>query len=106
MIAERVRWARTPVERARGLLGRDPLGPGEALVLAGARQVHTFGMRYAIDVCFCDRAWNVLHVVAPMRPYRVSRWVGRALFAVETRAGGLAALRPGDQLSVVDRSER
>jgi uncharacterized membrane protein (UPF0127 family) len=106
VIAERVLWARTPRERARGLLGRDALGPGDALILERARQVHTFGMRYPIDVCFCDRAWNVLHVVAPMRPHRVTRWVARAFFVVETRAGRLGALQPGDQLSVVERSER
>lgn len=83
-----------------------PLQPGEALVLDPGRQVHTFGMRYPIDVCFCDRAWKVLHVVAPMPPRRVTRWVFRARFAVEMRAGGLASVRPGDQLSPVELNDR
>ena len=90
----------------RGLLDAPPLGPGEALVIERARQVHTFGMRYPIDVCFCDRSWRVLHVVAAMRPRRVTRWVARARFAVEARAGELGDVGVGDQLSPVDRSER
>lgn len=102
VIAHRVRWARSPVERARGLLGH-PLGPREALVIEPARQVHTFGMRYAIDVCFCDREWRVLHVVTHMRPRRITRWVLGARYAVEVEAGGLEGVAPGDQLSLSER---
>lgn len=103
MIAQRVRWARSPGERARGLLGAAELRPGEALVIEPARQVHTFGMRYAIDVCFCDRAWRVLHVVTAMRPRRVTRWVRGARYAIEAPAGALRDVEPGDQLSSSER---
>lgn len=88
------------------MLGREPLDPGEALAIEPARSVHTFGMRYAIDVCFCDRAWAVLHVVRNMRPGRVTRWVPRARVAIEMRAGSMPPLRRGDQLSVEELSER
>lgn len=63
-------------------------------------------MRYAIDVCFCDRSWRVLHVVPAMRPRRMTRWVARAHFVIETRAGELGSVRVGDQLSVVELKER
>lgn len=97
-----MRWAKAPVERARGLLGTR-LGSGEAIVIEPARQVHTFGMRYEIDVCFCDRGWRVLHVVTRLRPRRVTRWVWRARYAVEAPAGALAGVERGDQLSLSDR---
>ena len=103
VIADHVLWARTVTERARGLLVRPPLPPGHVLVLDSARQVHTFGMRYAIDVCFTDRGWHVLHVVPGMRTGRMTRWVRGARFAIEAPAGGLSRLRPGDQLSLSDR---
>lgn len=99
-------WARTPLQRARGLLARPPLGPGEALVFQGARQVHTFGMRYAIDVCFCDGDLRVLLAVEAMKPWRITRWVRGARYAIEARAGELSGVRAGDQLSFVDRSDR
>jgi len=66
------------------LLGRD--GIDGALVLQPCRQVHTIGMRFAIDVAFCTRDGRVLRVVT-MRPGRVSRVVLRALFVVEAAAG-------------------
>ncbi|HEX2195927.1 MAG TPA: DUF192 domain-containing protein [Actinomycetota bacterium] len=88
------------------MLGSDPPSPGEALVLEPARQIHTFGLTFPIDVCFCDADWLVLHVVRTMAPRRVTRWVRRARYAVETREGGLAGVRPGDQLSLVELSER
>lgn len=105
VVAGRVHRARTVRERTRGLLGREALQPGEALILEPAQSVHTFGMRYAIDVCFCDRSWVVLHVVRGMRPRRVSRWVPRARAAVEMRAGSMPSLRPGDQLSLEELSD-
>ncbi len=93
-------------ERARGLLAREPLEAGEALVIAPARQVHTFGMRYAIDVCFCDRGWRVLHLVEAMRPRRVTRWVPKAFFVVEAPAGTFTGIGSGDQLSLEELSDR
>ncbi|MFN2588065.1 MAG: DUF192 domain-containing protein [Actinomycetota bacterium] len=106
IVAERVHRARTWRERGRGLLGREPLRPAEALVIEPARQLHTFGMRYAIDVCLCDRDWRVLHVVPSMRPRRLTRWVPRSRFGVEMPAGSMPPLRPGDQLSLEEVSER
>ena len=68
-----------------------------------ARQVHSFGMRYPIDVCFCDARWRVLHVVTALRPRRITRWVMRARYAIEAPAGGLEGLVRGDQLSLSER---
>ena len=61
--------AATRRERARGLLGRR--GYEGALVFRKVRQVHTVGMRFTIDVAFCDGRGRVLRMVT-MRPWRVS----------------------------------
>jgi len=102
VIAESVVWARTPVERMRGLLGSSPQA-SEALIIAGARQVHTFGMRYPIDVLFVDLDWTVCRVVVAMAPRRVTTWVPRARYALELAAGpiGDQAIL-GERLAVVD----
>jgi uncharacterized membrane protein (UPF0127 family) len=85
--------------RARGLLGRD--GCEGALLLQPARSVHTIGMRFAIDVAFCDRNLRVLRVVT-MRPYRLGRPCPKAACVIEAEAGAFAhwELRPGDQLEI------
>jgi uncharacterized membrane protein (UPF0127 family) len=89
-------------ERAQGLLGHR--GAGEvtgALVLRPCRQVHTIGMRFAIDVAFCDRDGVVLRTVT-LPPWRVSRLTWRSRFVVEASAGSFDrwSLRPGDTIEV------
>jgi uncharacterized membrane protein (UPF0127 family) len=49
-------------ERMRGLLGRASLAANEALLLSPCRSIHTFGMRFAIDVLFVDRHGRVVTI--------------------------------------------
>jgi len=86
-------------ERSRGLTGRDDLEG--ALVIRPCRQVHTFGMRFPIDVAFCDGKGVVLHVSC-LAPRRVSRVVWRSAFAIEARSGSFErwTLRPGDVVEI------
>jgi uncharacterized protein len=86
-------------ERTRGLLGRD--GVEGAMLLRPARSVHTVGMRFPLDVAFCDRDLVVLRVVRMAR-HRVGRPVWRSHAVIEAEAGAFSRwqLRPGDQLEV------
>ena len=102
VLARRVRWASSSQERRRGLLKLPPLEDGEALVIPGAFQVHSVGMRYAIDVVFCSRRWVVKRVVRNMVPGRLSRPV-LARYAIELAGGGAGDVRPGDKLVVIDQ---
>src|SRR3546814_3917039 len=61
--------------RRKGLLGRD--GIDGALLLLPARSVHTFGMRFPIDVAWCDRELNVVRT-ATLPRNRMTRPVLRA----------------------------
>jgi uncharacterized membrane protein (UPF0127 family) len=85
--------------KARGLLGRD--GIDGVLVLDGVRSVHTFGMRFDIDVVFCDRDGVVLRTVTVPR-WRVTRPVARAARAIEAEAGSVErwGLARGDRLEL------
>ena len=101
ILAEHASVASTMLTRTRGLLGRDGLRPGEGLIIERARQVHTFGMRFSIDVVFCDREWRVRHVVRNMKPGRMTRWVRGARYVIELPNGAVPDdLAAGDQLSV------
>ena len=85
--------------RSRGLLGRD--GVDGAMLLRPARSVHTVGMRFAIDVAFCDGDLRVIRAVTMPR-HRVSRLVWRSRAVIEAEAGAFSRwqLQPGDQLEV------
>jgi uncharacterized protein len=101
-IASRVQWARSVADRTRGLIGVDALPSGTAMVLEPARQVHTFGMRFPLDVVFCDRDWRVLHVIRSMPPRRMTRIVWRARFALELAAASLPEeMKVGESLKLV-----
>jgi uncharacterized membrane protein (UPF0127 family) len=93
--------ARRARERTRGLLGRDRETVTGALVLRPCRQVHTLGMRFPIDVAFCDRRGVVLRTQTVV-PWRVTRVVWRSGFVVEAAAGAFDRwqLRPGDAIEV------
>jgi uncharacterized membrane protein (UPF0127 family) len=85
--------------RAKGLLSRD--GLEGALLLQPAHSVHSFGMRFAIDVAFCDAELRVLEVVA-LRPRRMTRPRLRASAVIEAELGAFErwGVRVGDRLEV------
>lgn len=86
----------------RGLLGRDGLDPGEALLLQGTRSVHTFGMRFPIAVALLDRDGVVVLHVVRMRPRRVLLPRSRVRHVLELAEG--IDLQPGDRLEPATRS--
>ncbi|MGW0314531.1 DUF192 domain-containing protein [Streptomyces flavidovirens] len=85
--------------RTRGLLGRD--GIAGAMLLSPARGVHTFGMRFAIDVAYLDRELRVV-AVRTMPPQRLGLPRLRARHLLEAEAGAMEGwgLRPGVRVGV------
>src|SRR5713226_9837313 len=72
VLAERLRLAHTPWARLRGLLGTKALDPGDGLWLRPCRQIHMFGMRYAVDAVFLDARQRVVRALPDFAPGRVS----------------------------------
>ena len=70
--------------RRRGLIGRERVDG--VLVLRPCRMVHTVGMRFPIDVAFCDGDGTVLRTTT-LAPWRISPVVRRSAFAIEAEAG-------------------
>lgn len=85
--------------RTKGLLGRDEIDG--ALLLRGTKSVHTIGMRFPIDVAFCDDEMRVLRIVT-MPKHRVSKIEFGASCAIETMAGRFNhwQIEPGAQLEI------
>lgn len=82
-------------ERLRGLLGRRDLPPGTGLLLLRATAIHTFGMRFPIEVAWLDAAFRVVEVrVVP--PGRATLPRPGARHVLECPVG--TGLRVGDRL--------
>lgn len=85
--------------RMRGLLGVE--GVDGALLITPCGSVHTFRMRFTIDVAYLDRKFNVL-AVRTMKPGRLGLPRPRARHVVESEAGAMEkwGLRPGVRVQV------
>ena len=90
--------------RRRGLLGRDSLPAGHALIIAPSSSVHTFGMRFPIDVLFVSRSGLVLKTRRELRPRRIAGRIG-AFAVIELAAGQIDAAdtRVGDIIETIPR---
>jgi len=99
-LAVRLEPAFTSEARKRGLLGRDGLDAGAALIIAPSNAVHTFFMRFPIDLIYTDRNGRVLKIREAVGPWRLSGCL-RGFAVVEMAAGSAAqaGLRVGDRLT-------
>jgi uncharacterized membrane protein (UPF0127 family) len=106
VVCERCVVAASPLRRLRGLLGRTSLPAGEGILLKPARSVHTFFMRFPIDVVFVDSQLAVLSIAAALPPWRTA--AERRAFSVLELAAGECERRcvaVGDVLLVRATSE-
>ena len=85
VVCERCLVADSPWSRMRGLLGRPGLESGEGLLLRPTGSVHTFFMRFAIDVVFLSRDGEVLKVARALPAWRTAG-ARRAKAALELAA--------------------
>ena len=79
------------LSRCRGLLGRPPPGKDEGLLIRPCSSVHTFGMRYPIDLVWLDRQGSILGLVPGLRPGRIA-WRPGAHAVLELASGQIDRL--------------
>ena len=72
VVCEHCLVADSPWARMRGLLGRRGLESGEGLLLRPTGSVHTFFMRFPIDVVFLSRDGEVLKSAPALPPWRTA----------------------------------
>ena len=98
-LAHRSELASHGKTRRKGLLGRAGLADGEGLWILPCEAVHTFGMKFAIDLVYLDRRHKVLKTRSAVGPGRISGCL-RAHSVLELPPGTIAAssTEPGDQL--------
>jgi uncharacterized membrane protein (UPF0127 family) len=86
--------------RLRGLLGRRSLESGQGLLLPRTSSVHTFFMRFPIDVVFLDPRLRVRAIVPSLAPFRISGRLGRgAVLELPAGEADRRGLSVGDTLA-------
>jgi uncharacterized protein len=103
VVVARMEVARSLWKQTIGLLGRKELPADGGMWLEPCNSIHTFGMQFAIDVLFLDRAGEVLRAIRDVKPWRVCLPVWGARAVVELPAGTVAMrnIRPGNRYQLV-----
>jgi uncharacterized membrane protein (UPF0127 family) len=88
--------------RFRGLIGSQPLAPGEGLMIVPCSSIHTHFMSFPIDVLYVNRDDVVVGIDQHLRPWRFGHLHRRVRFVIELPAGTVEATgtRVGDQLQI------
>ena len=106
VLATRLEAAHTGPTRRRGLLGRDGLERGEGLWIAPCESVHTFFMRFPIDLVYLDRERRIKKARSAVGPWRLSACLS-AHSILELPAGTIRETQTerGDTLEIVAAEE-
>jgi uncharacterized membrane protein (UPF0127 family) len=104
VLADSAEVADTSEKRRTGLLKHDRLDPGQGLWIVPCESVHSFFMKFAIDLVYLDRSKKVKKVRHNMVPWRMSACL-TAQSILELPAGVLKSTgtKAGDQLEIVEQ---
>lgn len=102
ILADQAREARGFVTRGVGWMFRRRPAEGEALVFRSCSSLHTFGMRFALDILFLDEGLRVLAVRPAVGPGRAVLGPKGTGWSLEMPANArVERLRVGDTVSFV-----
>ena len=90
-VGQCIKRAETSLTRLVGLLGKTNLEAGEGLWIRPSSGIHTFGMRFAIDVVGLDRNMRVVKLWPRVKPQRMTSISTRVQSVLELAAGEIEA---------------
>jgi len=101
LLSDHCRFANSFWKRMIGLLDRKAVAEGEGLLFDRCYGIHTFGMRFSIDVLCLDRSFRVLRTIPDLHPFRACL-LNKAVFVVELPAGTIIRTQTtvGDQIHI------
>lgn len=103
VIIDPLHVCRTAPERMRGLLGRDAIGDSEGMWFPRCRLIHTFGMRFPIDLVYLSRTHEVRKIVEGLRPRRLSTCpLAHSVIELKSGAARQLGLRRGVRLRIIE----
>ena len=99
LLLENIEIADTCARRMKGLLGRRGLFESSGMVITPCNYVHTFGMKFNIDIVFIDKHYHVVGLKRGVKKNKISGVV-RAKHTLEISEGNIDALQInlGDKL--------
>ena len=106
-VADRVTLADTSETRRTGLLKHESLPKGEGLWITPCEAVHTFRMKFPIDVVFIDKHKRVTKIVPAMKKSRMAMsWRARGVVELTAGLAAETGMEVGDQLAITPLEEQ
>lgn len=101
ILCQQMKIASSFFDRLIGLMFSSSMVGFDGLLIKHCQSIHTFFMRYEIDVVFLDSKMKVVKVIRRMKPWRVSAFYWRASQVLELAGGTVTDdLKPGMFLEV------
>ncbi len=102
LIAEKVLIAQDFKSRSVGLLNRTSLGESEGLLIKPCNAIHTFFMKFPIDVIFLDKKGRVVGIRESLAPGRLASSILRGFMVLELKSGKLmkTAIKQGNTVKM------
>ena len=100
-LGDSIEKADSSAKRRTGLLKHTSLAEGAGLWIVPCESIHTFFMRFPIDVVYIDKKRRVRKVVHALQPWRMSMCL-RAHSVIELPPGTIerTGTQPGDTLEI------
>ncbi|MBT3236054.1 MAG: DUF192 domain-containing protein [Bdellovibrionales bacterium] len=93
--------ANTIASRMIGLLGTSSMNDFDGLLITKCNSIHTFFMKYDIDVIFLDSGNRIIQIIRSIKPWRITRIYFRASKVLELSGGTLDEnVHIGDQVEI------
>jgi len=101
-LATNVKVADNIFTRMKGLLGKKELPTGDALWIKPCFSVHTFFMKFPIDVIFLNKTNQVIAAVSNLTPNRITRLYPQSFSVLELPPGTIVASNTevGDEIKI------
>lgn len=102
VLADSTELANTPLKRIRGLLGRKELQQGHGMIITPCSSIHTFFMKFAIDIVFLDKEGNAVAMAHSLPPSRLFGAPFKANLVIELPPGTLSRTKTelNDKISI------
>ena len=103
-LAVKVNKAETFMERFKGLSGKEDMPSHSTLWIPACPSIHTFFMKFSLDVIFTDRKFHVVSVYYAVPPGKIIFGGLRSYHVFELKTSGLLknySIQKGDKLNVV-----
>lgn len=101
-IASEVIEADTMLRKMKGLMFAEGMDGYDGLLFTRAPSIHTFFMKFPIDVLFLNKNKKIIKIIRNLKPWRLTRTYFTAYQTLELMGGALdERVKEGDVIEVV-----